>query len=1065
MPYKTIGFDDAQPEKPSLFKLLTGAAIRGGSGVLASEGGAPGAVIAGGGEGLAELTEAPSDIPKAIAAIPDVVRNLVNPETRFDTLGGFFEGASTPMKRIGAEAALGSVPFSKVIPGGQVAKATLRSGAYSGVGEALREHARGQDLDPASIAKSTAFGALAGNLFSRLGAPKVETPPAGPSYEIETTAVPGGRVLDASGKKLEPVRSARVISGTPEPPAAPLSPRAAYWAKQGMNPPVAPGRLASPQFQLPFEDAAEEAVSGGKVPYMGSGAYPEGSAAKSAARAAKEAEKAQRAQDIQDRIDRAIEEGNLQPGKTAVSEGGSVETPEGRMSYRTSYRTPKKADEAGSRVIDETFEPLAEATPHIAEPEAPPVTPLEKLLTSATEEAPRAPKEPPARRVLTPNQEPAQRSYDDLLARIKAEGTNAPRTPSEPLPEYLLPYSSTFPAPAWGMSAEGVLRSEGVPQEAASNLERITSGFGEVPGGVQVEGALGAPTNLERLDPTFKGFPMEPVSGGAGAQVEDATHGLSPLAQLFKSRVDAAGQGYRDLKAALGAEPGLKQPTLTGLSPYQIAGKGLREEAQAAGLPAGGATAPSVEPPPSGIGPSQTAKAREAALAKRAAAKAEQQQWLPDYEKELAEAQRMKEAGATPEQIQQTLMERLKGESGAIDPAFAALLARVATGAGLGGLIGGSQGHPIAGMLVGGAMGGALSPNAVSAGLRQLGASPQLAAEAMESAQTPEGVKATAQKLYSSLPQYFRFNYLMDAWGLPANALVGPYGSAAMAGLEAHLAGDPRGMEVLKRLNPSDFVKRWAAAKEEAQKLIAEGEMGRAETKVMGTGAASKLFQWPGVQMTAGDVAARQILEEAGFTEEEARRITLTSEPETVAGRRVAEFSKGSPLLQVLQPFARTPANIGEQGAIRTPVLGSLVQILGRETPDPLKRQLIQQGLGLAAGGVGYAAGSTLDPETARVVRRYMSNFGGQYSLPTSLGFAMGEAHRAGKDRISPETAANLYNALPLPSTAPVASWVRSALTGAAPRGFLPPQLQNITSPTPAKNSPLVPSRLRTIGF
>jgi len=189
----------------------------------------------------------------------------------------------------------------------------------------------------------------------------------------------------------------------------------------------------------------------------------------------------------------------------------------------------------------------------------------------------------------------------------------------------------------------------------------------------------------------------------------------------------------------------------------------------------------------------------------------------------------------------------------------------------------------------------------------------------------------------------------------------------------------------------------------------------------------------------------------------------MTAEPELAAAKKVANFSKGSTLLQILQPFARTPANIAEQGAMRTPGLGLVVQNLMRETPDPWKQQAIQQALGLGSMGAGYAAGSSLDPETARIVRRYMTNLGGQYSLPVGLGFAAGQAVQAGREPISMQTAANLYNALPLPSTAPLANWSKAATTGKPARGLLPNTLVELLSPsTEAAGNPLArPGRFR----
>lgn len=563
-----------------------------------------------------------------------------------------------------------------------------------------------------------------------------------------------------------------------------------------------------------------------------------------------------------------------------------------------------------------------------------------------------------------------------------------------------------------------------------------------------------------------------PYSEGRGLGEAEPTP-ESPLAKLFGSRVSAAGENYRDIKKAIGlGETKLTEPT--GLldsrgrprTASNLAGAALSREAKAAGLPSNrpvkATPPPPTEPiipgrggvateepplggPPAAPGVSQTQKARDAALAKRKAAQEAKQQELPGIdattESQVNQAQQIadevREAGGTAEDIRKAIIKRLSSEGGSVSPDVLARIGLGATGAFFGGIAGGSVGHPFLGAAAGAGI-GLLGPDAIAAGLKQIGTSPEVAEAAKEAAQSPEGVRTIAQKIYATLPQVQRFNLLADGFGLPANAFFGPYGSAMMAGLEAHLTGDPRGMQVLRTLTPERFMKEFRASTEEAGRLIREGEIGRAETAVLGSGKGSQLLQFPGQMMTAGDVAARKILEEAGFSGEEARRITMTSEPEMSATKTLANMSKRSVLMQMLQPFARTPANIAEQGAMRIPGLGSAVQYIGRENPDPFKTQMIQQGLGLATGGAGYLAGENLDPEQAKVARRYLTNLGGQYSLPVGIGFAMGQAARDKKQVVSTQSLANLFNALPLPSSAALTSWGASATTGAVPRGALP---------------------------
>jgi hypothetical protein len=222
--------------------------------------------------------------------------------------------------------------------------------------------------------------------------------------------------------------------------------------------------------------------------------------------------------------------------------------------------------------------------------------------------------------------------------------------------------------------------------------------------------------------------------------------------------------------------------------------------------------------------------------------------------------------------------------------------------------------------------------------------------------------------------------------------------------------------------------------------------IGRAEGSPFGeaTGLVQKGMALPGLAMTAGDNAAYKILLKAGFTEEEARRIILTSEPELTLPKRIANFTKGSTLAKLLMPFSRTPANIIEQGAERLPGLGFAVQ-KGREVPDSLRQQLVQQGLSLATGGVGFAAGESLDPETAKTARRFLTNLGGQYSLPTNIGFAMGQAAQKGKPILASGATAGLQD-LPLPAVDTPVEWVKYLLgTGPLPRGATPGFVKTLT--------------------
>lgn len=308
-----------------------------------------------------------------------------------------------------------------------------------------------------------------------------------------------------------------------------------------------------------------------------------------------------------------------------------------------------------------------------------------------------------------------------------------------------------------------------------------------------------------------------------------------------------------------------------------------------------------------------------------------------------------------------------------------------------------------------------------------------------------EGVKEAAQNIFRSLPQIQRFNYLMDLEGLPANAIVGPYGSAVMGALEHGLAGDERGWRALQELaDLKKFSQRVWQARHEATEIIGRAE-GRPITAEAGIG--EIITAAPGQAMTMGDIAARNALMEAGFTEEEARRITLTSEPELPGPAELARLGKKSPFIQFLFPFRRTPANIFEQGGLRTPGLGFYLQSK-REIPDSLRLQIFQQLLGAGTIGGSYLAGSNVDPETGRLLNRYLTNFAGPYSLLAAGGFAAGQAHRRGKPAV-PAGLIGAIQRIPLPATTTLtdlANFLGPAVEGQPlgpiPRGLYPAALR-----------------------
>lgn len=271
------------------------------------------------------------------------------------------------------------------------------------------------------------------------------------------------------------------------------------------------------------------------------------------------------------------------------------------------------------------------------------------------------------------------------------------------------------------------------------------------------------------------------------------------------------------------------------------------------------------------------------------------------------------------------------------------------------------------------------------------------------------GVEQAAKKIedyattaFRMLPDWQRFSYLTSLPNLPMNMWVGPYGSAVMGAVEHWMAGDPRGLLALKALSPSNFMRRFsnegiAAGKQAIYNSAerTEGELGKA-----GPAWFKRLTKYPGEMMTAGDHSARSILMDAGFTEAEARRITLTSEPELGIGRMVTGAKRGartaggkvSWLANMAVPFYKTATNQFEQGLMRTPALGILVQKFGRDMPDPIKVQLAQQVVSGSVGGASFLLGTQVPKEDSKYVIKFLNNFGGQYGLVMTAAFVAGQA-------------------------------------------------------------------------
>lgn len=378
-------------------------------------------------------------------------------------------------------------------------------------------------------------------------------------------------------------------------------------------------------------------------------------------------------------------------------------------------------------------------------------------------------------------------------------------------------------------------------------------------------------------------------------------------------------------------------------------------------------------------------------------------------------------------------------QRGASTTAFATRMGLGLGGAAIGGVTDPLD-DPILSAMAGGAIG--LSIPTMASGLMKLGANPNVVKDAMGDLNLPDGAKRAAAKIGRVLPQWQRANYLADVFGLAANAWAGPYGSGVFGALEKGLAGDPRGWAVLNELkNPWNFFKEYSSGLDEARSLVGRAEgISEAEAPTQ----FEKALTAPGTILTAGDVAVRRILERHGFTPDEARVMTMTAEPFTKSGESFAHLRGFIP--DITFPFKRTPINIAEQGALRTPGLGFLMQGIGAargtRQADSLGLQLAQQGIGAGIGLGSEQLGENMAPEDAKIARRFITNAAGPYSLLAGMGLAAGQARRAGQP-VGETTLKRTAQNLPFPSIEPVTGLIDFLSgKGDVPRGLYPAGLK-----------------------
>lgn len=899
-------------DKVGGWRGLAGTGIRVGSGLLSAEGGFLGAGISGLGEGLAELAE----------------------------------GSSLSPTKIGVEAGFGAVPFGKVVKGGKLAASALKSGALGAAHQAVSDVAGGQAPDIKRTAISGGLGALLGAGGAHLMTPGAPAPSFTPKVSYEA----GTRVLEA-------------------PPGAVKNP-----IRPNLSPSFQSGYADTVRSKLGQLLGGEEGATAGLSDLDKNIATTKAASAKTrTASAAREAtgQKAEAGLDLattkadmkaaeneiaKRRIAEHISDQGLVPGATRVSMGESAVGPGGeKLSATTPFKKPKKSS-SGEWTEEDLLDEGAGAIsrPHDAPPGGTPSgdvydswidhgrdhkTALKLTIKGLTPKLPVAGAEGAVPAVESAVTTPA------AAAAVEAATPSAPEA-----------ITSTAPAVKPGR------KSVGKVQKFNKSVQDILGMTGEP----------NVATGLENATPQAVA-PAIDVAPQASAITPAAETTSSPLMQIFKSPVDAAGANYRAAKGATGENPLARQQ----------AGISLQSEAKKAGLPTRG---------PGDLAKFLGEKVSPAiAEGEKAAA--------PPVEQAPAAApveESWKGTGQEPDWIQKELdaIERLKGQKGEISPRASQLLTRIGTG-GIGALAGapiGAYANPddpysaLKGALAGGMLGFAGAGGAQSAMAAGKGAGGGAARELINyrNAGLLAGPSAQLKKPLSDI-----------------GAVIGH-------GLERSLTpgSGQQGREILKELfriptnvsNYADAMKNPQLAGE----VIGDALRSTAppETDLLGL---------VGRPFGAAQYSTQKMLERAGVPLDEARKILFLGDPETKLGkfwlsaqdpRVTGEI--GSKFVKAVRPFTRIATNLAERGVQRIPGISLM-------TGDPETR-LGRTLIGSAAAGAGALTGmsdvadeATGAEPTSPMVRGLRRAAMASYGLP----FIAGEA------AFGPRGARDLYYAIP----------------------------------------------------
>lgn len=176
---------------------------------------------------LAALTRLLGGVGSAIASPADVTGfGTVIPAAisgASESAAEWLEGSEQSPARIATEAAIGAVPFAKLVKSGRMVANMGKAAVLGGVGEGAREKAKGEDLSPLQIGGSAALNAATYGLFHKfLGGGRVAAKKPDAPFEVVPTSQTGkGTSVIAKvgkGKGTKIVRSGPIAAPTPIKP-------------------------------------------------------------------------------------------------------------------------------------------------------------------------------------------------------------------------------------------------------------------------------------------------------------------------------------------------------------------------------------------------------------------------------------------------------------------------------------------------------------------------------------------------------------------------------------------------------------------------------------------------------------------------------------------------------------------------------------------------------------------------------------------------------------------------------------------------------------------------------